>query len=54
MWYTSADMRAMATIAIETISCTWDSFMGRCLLLGLPLSWGAFVLLGMAHAALTK
>lgn len=42
------------TIITETISNIWDNFAGRCVLLGLPFSWGVFALLSMAHGALVR
>lgn len=38
---------------IESLRNVWDSLLGRVLLIGLAVGWMPFVLLSMAHNALT-
>lgn len=42
----------MITTIRETLSSTWDSLLGRVVLLGLSIGWVPFVFLSMATAAL--
>lgn len=38
----------------NAVAATWDSLLGRVLILGLAIGWVPFYFLTMAHAALTS
>lgn len=40
--------------ASETLANVWDSFLGRCLILGVPFAWSAFYALCCVKGALTS